>query len=99
MSDLSHAATRASPARDERLRHTSFATKLMRRPELGAVAGLILVVIFFLATANSTMFSLSGLMTVLSPAAQLGIMAVAAALLMIGGESTCRSVPWSHLPA
>lgn len=86
MSDLSQTATRASPAKDERLRHASFATKLMRRPELGAVAGLILVVIFFLSTASATMFSLSGLMTVLSPSAQLGIMAIAAALLMIGGE-------------
>lgn len=32
------------------------------------------------------MFSLSGLMTVLAPASQLGILAIAAALLMIGGE-------------
>jgi len=71
---------------DERLRKTSFVTEAMRRPELGAVAGLIVVVIFFLFTANATMFSLSGLMTILAPASELGILAVAAALLMIGGE-------------
>ena len=58
----------------------------MRRPELGALAGLILVIIFFLFTANSSMFTLSGVMTILAPASQLGILAIAAALLMIGGE-------------
>jgi simple sugar transport system permease protein len=71
---------------DERLRKTSFLTEAMRRPELGAVAGLILVIIFFLFTANASMFTLSGVMTILAPASQLGILAIAAALLMIGGE-------------
>jgi len=71
---------------DERLRKTSFLTEAMRRPELGAVAGLVLVIIFFLFTANSSMFTLSGVMTILAPASQLGILAIAAALLMIGGE-------------
>jgi simple sugar transport system permease protein len=71
---------------DERLRRVSLLARLMRRPELGAVAGLALVTLFFLLTANPAMFTLAGLMTVLSPAAQLGILAVAAALLMIGGE-------------
>ncbi len=71
---------------DERLRKTSFLTSAMRRPELGAIAGLVLVTAFFLASADSTMFTLSGLMTILAPASQLGILAVAAALLMIGGE-------------
>jgi simple sugar transport system permease protein len=76
----------AATARDERLRRVSPLARLMRRPELGAVAGLALVTAFFLLTANPAMFTLAGLMTVLSPAAQLGILAVAAALLMIGGE-------------
>jgi simple sugar transport system permease protein len=71
---------------DERLRKSSFLTEAMRRPELGAVAGLIVVLIFFFFTANSTMFTLSGLMTILAPASELGILAIAAALLMIGGE-------------
>ncbi len=71
---------------DERLRNTSFLTGAMRRPELGALAGLVLVIIFFLFTANSSMFTLSGAMTILAPASQLGILAIAAALLMIGGE-------------
>ena len=77
----------ASPATgDERLRQSSLAVKLLRRPELGAIGGLVLVVAFFAATASGTMFTLNGLMTVLNPSAQLGIMAIAAALLMIGGE-------------
>ena len=71
---------------DERLRQSPLAVKLLRRPELGAIGGLLLVVAFFAATASGTMFTLNGLMTVLNPSAQLGIMAIAAALLMIGGE-------------
>ena len=60
--------------------------QLARRPELGAVGGLIVVTIFFAATADSSMFTAAGLMNVLSPAAQLGILAVGAGLLMIAGE-------------
>ena len=71
---------------DERLRKTSFLTSAMRRPELGAIAGLVVVLIFFFFTASPTMFTLSGAMTILAPASQLGILAIAAALLMIGGE-------------
>jgi simple sugar transport system permease protein len=76
----------AAAIRDERLRRVSLIARLMRRPELGAVAGLVLVTLFFALTANPAMFTLAGLMTVLSPAGQLGILAIAAALLMIGGE-------------
>lgn len=82
----SRSADPAATARDERLRRVSLIARLMRRPELGAVAGLVLVTIFFALTANPAMFTLAGLMTVLSPAGQLGILAIAAALLMIGGE-------------
>jgi simple sugar transport system permease protein len=71
---------------DERLRDVSLVTKIMRRPELGALAGLVLVAIFFVSTADASMFTLAGIMNILSPAAQLGILAIAAALLMIGGE-------------
>ncbi len=60
--------------------------QLMKRPELGAIAGVILVAIFFLTTADSSMFTLAGFMNFMSPAAQLGILAIGAALLMIGGE-------------
>ncbi|MEZ5904170.1 MAG: ABC transporter permease [Geminicoccaceae bacterium] len=71
---------------DERLKQTSFMTRLMRRPELGAVSGLVLVSIFFYILASDRMFTLSGILTFMSPAAQLGILAIGAALLMVGGE-------------
>ena len=91
MAETSGAAVslKAAPtaaALDERLKTTSLATRAMRRPELGAAAGLVLVTIFFLSTADASMFTLAGVMNVLAPAAQLGILAIAAALLMIGGE-------------
>ena len=75
-----------APAVDERLKQESLFTRLMKRPELGAIAGVILVTIFFLFTADGAMFTLAGVMNFMTPAAQLGILAIGAALLMIGGE-------------
>ncbi|MGB0901467.1 ABC transporter permease [Halocynthiibacter sp.] len=71
---------------DERIKSVPLMTRLMTRPELGAIAGVILVTIFFLFTADSAMFTLAGVMNFMAPAAQLGILAIGAALLMIGGE-------------
>ncbi len=71
---------------DERLQQASLLVRLMRRPELGAVAGVILVALFFWVLASDRMFTLSGVLTFMSPAAQLGILAIGAALLMVGGE-------------
>ena len=71
---------------DERLKTESFGARMMKRPELGAIAGVVLVTIFFLATADPAMFTLSGVINFMTPAAQLGILAIGAALLMIGGE-------------
>lgn len=71
---------------DERLKRVSKVTILLRRPELGAVAGLVLVTAFFMLTANPAMFTLAGIVNFMAPAAQLGILAIGAALLMIGGE-------------
>lgn len=81
MSDISG----NSPA-DERIKAEPLLARLMKRPELGAIAGLVLVTGFFLITASDAMFTLSGILNFLSPAAQLGILAIAASLLMIGGE-------------
>lgn len=71
---------------DERLKSESALASLMKRPELGAMAGVVLVTVFFLFTADSSMFTLAGFMNFMTPAAQLGILAIGAALLMIGGE-------------
>jgi simple sugar transport system permease protein len=71
---------------DERLKKMSFGRRLVQRPELGAVAGVILVTIFFLTMASPAMFTLAGIFNFMTPASQLGILALGAALLMIGGE-------------
>ncbi len=77
----------AAMGRDERVASTPLIKRLMARPELGAVAGTILVFIFFgIVGAGSGMFSALGIVTFLDVSAQLGIIAVAAATLMIGGE-------------
>ena len=81
----------APPARagkkDERVRELGAVHKLMRRPELGAVAGTVLVFVFFAMVAgDSGLFSAKGIINFLEVSAQLGIIAVAAAMLMIAGE-------------
>lgn len=80
------APTSLNKPADERIIEASLITRLMRRPELGALAGLILVTLFFMIVAESSMFSLAGIMNFLAPASQLGILAIGAALLMVGGE-------------
>src|SRR5262245_16885630 len=77
----------ATAAKDERLHQASWLTQLLRRPELGAVAGTILIIAFFAATAGgSGLFSPKGIVTFLEVSAQLVILAVAVSLLMIAVE-------------
>ena len=71
---------------DERLKRTPWHIKILRRPEAGAFAGTVVVTLFFVIYADSRMFTAPGIVSFLEPAAQLGILAIAAALLMIGGE-------------
>ncbi len=75
------------PSTDERLRKTSLVRRLLARPELGAVGGAVGIWIFFAIVAGDRGFlTLRGTATYLEVAAELGILAVAVALLMIGGE-------------
>ena len=61
--------------------------RLVIRPELAAVAGVVVVWVFFAVVAGDTGFlSLRGVATYLEVSAELGIIATAVALLMIGGE-------------
>lgn len=70
-----------------RLRRVSLMTRAMRRPELGALSGAILIYAVFFAVARSSgMFSIDGLINILQVSAEIGILAAAAALLMIAGE-------------
>jgi simple sugar transport system permease protein len=77
----------SSDTKDERLVERSFLTQILNRPELGAVAGVIVVWVFFAIIAGDRGFlTLRGAATYLEVSAELGILAVAVALLMIGGE-------------
>lgn len=70
---------------DERLAGATRLSRLLLRPELGAVVGAIAVFAFF-ASQSVAFRSPTGIANWLDPAALLGIMAVAVSLLMIGGE-------------
>jgi simple sugar transport system permease protein len=80
-------ATRTQQPSDERVRQVGLVRKLLARPELGAVAGAILVFIFFAVVAGDRGFlSPRGVISWLEISAQLGILAVAVSLLMIAGQ-------------
>src|SRR5690606_13504826 len=72
---------------DERMMRESRLKKLLRRPELGAISGAVMVFIFFSIVAGDKGFlGLRGAANYLEVSAHLGILAVAVSLLMIGGE-------------
>jgi simple sugar transport system permease protein len=72
---------------DERVAGTNPLRRLLVRPEMGALAGSIAVWVFFALIAGGSGFlTLAGTATYLQVAAELGILAVGVALLMIGGE-------------
>lgn len=72
---------------DERVARIGPLRRLLVRPEMGAAAGSIVVWLFFaLVAGRSGFLSLGGTATYLQVAAELGIMAVPVALLMIAGE-------------
>ena len=72
---------------DERIARAGTFTRLMRRPEAGAVLGLIAtIVIFALLPGAKSLYSLQGSMTFLTLAAELGILSAAVSLLIIAGE-------------
>jgi simple sugar transport system permease protein len=79
--------SRQPAAGDDRVRSVSWTSRLLNRPEFGAAAGAVLVIIFFALVAGSSgLFSAKGIVNFLEVSAQLGILASAVALLMIAGE-------------
>jgi simple sugar transport system permease protein len=77
--------TTAVPAADERIASSGLLRKLLVKPELGSLVGALLV--FTLFSLLSDVFrSTSGVANWLDPASTIGIMSVAVALLMIGGQ-------------
>jgi simple sugar transport system permease protein len=80
------AMTTVPEQRDERLVEAGLLKRLLTRPELGAVAGTVLVWLYFAIVAPVGFLSLRGTASYLEVASYIGILAVAVALLMIGGE-------------
>ncbi|MEA2584183.1 MAG: simple sugar transport system permease protein [Thermomicrobiales bacterium] len=87
MAVTSKAAGPGNVTVDERVARVGSLRRLLVRPEMGAVSGAILVWAFFAIVAGDRGFlSLNGTANYLVVSAELGILAVAVALLMIGGE-------------
>ncbi len=70
---------------DERIARIGVLRRLLLKPELGALIGAVIVFVFF-AALSDVFRSGAGVANWLDPASTIGIMAVAVALLMIGGE-------------
>jgi simple sugar transport system permease protein len=87
MSDQATAVKPPTPTSvvDERLADVSLMTKLLRRPELGALLAAAVIALFFALTADE-FGTLDGAANWTDVASTIGIPAVAVALLMIGGE-------------
>jgi simple sugar transport system permease protein len=84
---MSTTATDPTADQDERVRRVGGLSKLLGRPELGAIAGLVVVWIFFaIIAAENNFVGMATTASILNRAAPLGIVAVAVALLMIAGE-------------
>ncbi len=73
-------------AGDERVARVGFFRGLFRRVEVGALIGASVVWVFFALIAPENWITITGVARILDPSSTLGIMAVAVALLMIGGE-------------
>ena len=77
--------TPRQPVADERIAQRSVLSRLLTRPEVGALMGAIVIYLVFFAVAPPFR-DLSSLSSVLYLSSTFGIPAVAVALLMIGGE-------------
>src|SRR4051812_9549810 len=78
-------ATLTTTPADDRVATRSTAASFLSRPEVGALIGAIVVALLFFAVAPAFR-SLDNIGTILYGSSTIGIMAVAVALLMIGGE-------------
>jgi simple sugar transport system permease protein len=73
------------PSLDERVGNRSNLARLFARPEAGAVAGAVVIYVFFFTVAPSFRYAVS-FSSVLYVTSTYGLMATPVALLMIGGE-------------
>ncbi len=74
------------PKADERVAELGLVGILLRRPEVGAVLGALVVWVFFAIVTPEHWIGLGGVARIVDSSSTLGIMAIAVALLMIGGE-------------
>lgn len=79
-------AVTAAPGAEEQLVQVGLVRNIFRRVEIGALIGAVAVWLLFAAVAPGNWLSVTGVARILDPASTLGIMAIAVALLMIGGE-------------
>jgi simple sugar transport system permease protein len=80
------AQAHAGSAIDERIRQLGPLARLARRPDVGALVGVVLTWLLFSGTAGGSFASTDGTASYMAGAAELGILAAAMALLMIAGE-------------
>ena len=78
-------APESQPEGDERLAKNAGLARILRRPEVGAAVAALVIFIFF-ATTTDAFAKPGGASTWILTSSAFGIMAVAVALLMIGGE-------------
>jgi simple sugar transport system permease protein len=78
-------ATTPAPPVSDQVAHRNVLNRILLRPELGSLVGAIIIYLFFFAIADPFR-STAALSTILYTSSTYGIMAVAVALLMIGGE-------------
>ncbi|MCP3856324.1 MAG: ABC transporter permease, partial [Actinomycetia bacterium] len=78
-------AATTAPAADERLAYRGLGQRMLVRPEIVGMLAAVLLYMFFWG-ATRPFGNAGGVATVLDISATLGIMAVAVAVLMIGGE-------------
>jgi simple sugar transport system permease protein len=79
--------TQSATGAEAQVRRVGTLRRWLTRPELAAIAGSILVFVFFAVVAGDSGFlTLGGAASYLEVAAQLGIVAVPVSLLMIAGE-------------
>lgn len=78
--------TASTAKADERVAQVGVVRGIFRRPEVGAFLGAAVIFLFFAAMRPDEFPTIHGIARFLDPASTLGIMAVAVAMLMIGGE-------------
>jgi simple sugar transport system permease protein len=85
MTQIAQPAVTPPPTYDERVGRRPLLARLLARPEAGAVAGAIVIYVFFFVIAPSFRYA-NSFSSVLYVTSTYGLMATPVALLMVGGE-------------